>query len=225
MTSCQVARRGAALVGRGGGIGYPVDRAARSALQRSRTDRRSRVCTDTRSGARTVVFRPPPPSPALPSARRSRRPRARDDSARRLTPRGRLVRAEAYRVGGASTRAAAARDDLAPRQKRGAGAGAGRASVPPVRACRTAWPHGPAGQRSKSTHALGILRPRRAHLPELEAGRDASLGSRLRHRSRAHAPRTARSFAGILAARGGGLPGLPRRASMAQDPRPLVAVR
>src|SRR5205807_703754 len=71
---------------------------------------------------------------------------------------------------------------------------------------RRARPACLAGQRAKSTMALGILLAVRPYLPELATRADAGSHPRLRHDPRTDASRAHGSFTEVLESRRGGLP-------------------
>src|SRR6476646_3459012 len=77
--------------------------------------------------------------------------------------------------------------------------------------------HLPREQFSEDERRAFRVRAERPHLPELAAGDDAGVGTRLRDHPRADAPETSRSLAEILEARGGGLSGLPTGAHLAAE--------
>ena len=70
-------------------------------------------------------------------------------------------------------------------------------------------------QRAESKGAVGIVRARWAHLPQLAADGHARIGARLRPHPRADAPPPARPLTGVLAARVGGVPRVSRSTGLA----------
>src|SRR5262249_34460403 len=98
-----------------------------------------------------------------------------------------------------------------PRQARAAAAAPGAGGAP--------RPHRAARQHPQSTLALGLVQPERSHLSDRGGGDDAGGGEGLRADPRADAPEAHGSFAEILEAGGGGLPGLSGRPPLAEGMR------